>query len=121
MHFDFEAVATETNQETIARVIAFCRDSPDAIEHLPDGSVYHGAKLDGKPNGTGFVAVFEKENVLSVLEQVYLGHFKEGKANRYGWLVFDRGQGRYTGEWHDGKYHGKGLFKREWPSSTDPS
>lgn len=114
MHFNFEAVADETNAETMARVLAFIRDSPDAVENLQDGSVYHGSKLDGKPSGTGFVAVYD-ENDSSKLEQVYLGHFENGKANKYGYLVFDHGMGRYTGEWYDGKYHGKGLFKRELP------
>ena len=67
MHFNFEAVANETNAETMARVLAFIRDSPDAVENLQDGSVYHGSKLDGKPSGTGFVAVYD-ENDLSQLE-----------------------------------------------------
>lgn len=65
--FDFESVATETNQEAIARVTAFCKGCPDALEELSDGSVYHGSKLDGKPNGTGFVAVFADEE-RTVLE-----------------------------------------------------
>ena len=93
------------------------------MERLQDGSVYHGSKLDGKPSGTGFVAVFTEESedkeVSSPdaeLEQVYLGHFDNGKASKFGYLVFDKGQGRYTGEWYDGKYHGKGLFKRNMPS-----
>ena len=120
MHFDFEAVARESNAQTIARVVAFCRDSPEAVSHLGDGSVYHGSKLDGRPSGTGFVAVFD-ENDPTICEQVYLGHFSHGKASKFGYLVFDRGQGRYTGEWYDGKYHGKGLFKREWPSEEDPA
>ena len=119
-HFDFEAVGRESNPETIARVIAFCRENADAVENLQDGSVYHGAKLDGKPSGTGFVAVFD-DAAPDSLEQVYLGHFANGKASKFGYLIFDRGQGRYTGEWYDGKYHGKGLFKREWPAEGDPA
>ena len=118
-NFNFEVVGRESNEETIARVMAFCRDNQDVVENLQDGSVYHGSKLNGKPNGTGFVAVFdEKEDNL---EQVYLGHFENGKASKFGYLVFDKGQGKYTGEWYEGKYHGKGLFKRQWPNETDKS
>ena len=117
--FNFEVVGQESNYETIARVMAFCRDNPDVIENLQDGSVFHGSKLNGKPNGTGFVAVFDERN--ETLEQVYLGHFENGKASKFGYLVFDKGQGKYTGEWYEGKYHGKGLFKRQWPNEADPS
>lgn len=89
------------------------------MSKLGDGSVYHGAKIDKKPNGTGFVAVYDCNN-LDTLEQVYLGHFEQGKASKFGYLIFDRGEGRYTGEWYLGKYHGKGTFKREWPSKNLP-
>jgi len=61
-HFDFERVNEDTNEETMHRVIAFIRDKPDSVSKLPDGSVYHGAKIDKKPNGTGFVAVFDEFN-----------------------------------------------------------
>jgi len=68
--------------------MAFCRDNPDAVERLDDGSVFHGSKLDGKPNGTGFVAIYEDDVVLGQdesasghkLEQAYLGHFENGKS-----------------------------------------
>jgi hypothetical protein len=40
------------------------------------------------------------------IEQIYLGHFLKGKADTFGYLIFDQGLGRYTGEWKDGKYHG---------------
>lgn len=46
-NFNFEPIGNETNLATIARVLAFCRDNPDAVENLKDGSVYHGSKLDG--------------------------------------------------------------------------
>ena len=48
-----------------------------------------------------------------MVEQVYLGHFESGQASNFGYLIFDKGLGRYTGEWKEGKYHGKGLFKRQ--------
>ena len=35
-------------------------------------------------------------------------------------LIFDRGLGRYSGAWHQGKYHGQGLFKREIKSTVNP-
>ena len=59
MHFDFESVENESNDKTIERVKAFIRDSPSAVSKLADGSFYHGNKLDGKPAGTGFVAVYD--------------------------------------------------------------
>lgn len=65
------------------------------------------------------MAVFEDEAKTGTLEQVYLGHFEKGKSAKFGYLIFDKGQGRYTGEWYDGKYHGKGLFKREWPKEGE--
>ena len=43
-----------------------------------------------------------------------------GKASSFGFLIFDKGMGRYSGMWQDGKYHGNGLFKREIPSINDP-
>lgn len=120
MHFDFESVENESNDKTIERVKAFIRDSPSAVSKLADGSFYHGSKLDGKPAGTGFVAVYD-DSYGRKIEQIYLGHFEKGKASKYGILIFDQGKGRYTGEWHDGKYHGKGFFKREWISESEPS
>ena len=113
--FNFDNVEEETNQQTIRRVKAFIRESPSTVSKLADGSFYHGGKVDNKPAGSGFVAVFSDTDNTKV-EQIYLGHFEKGKACKYGILIFDQGQGRYTGEWLDGKYHGKGLFKREWKS-----
>ena len=114
-YFDFESAETDSNEELIERVVAFLRDKPGSVDELPDGSFFHGAKVDNKPNGTGFVAIFDECN-SEILEQVYVGHFVDGKANKFGHLIFDRGEGRYTGEWYEGKYHGKGTFKREWAS-----
>jgi len=84
------------------------------VSRLPDGSYFHGPKIDKKPQGTGFVATID-ESDPNIIEQVYLGHFENGKAAKFGHLIFDRGLGRYQGEWYNGKYHGKGTFKRQFP------
>ena len=58
MQFDFEAVAHESNEEVMARVLAFIRENRDAVERFNGGSVFHGTKSKGKPNGLGFMASF---------------------------------------------------------------
>lgn len=94
---------------------------------MSDGSVYHGSFQSKKPNGMGFICVFKgkfskfnqesmKEGKISkFIEQVYCGNFKDGKADKFGYLIFDSGSGRYTGEWLTGKYHGEGKFERQIP------
>jgi len=112
-NFDFSNVSQESNQTVISRVEKYCKDFPNLIEHLPDGSIYYGQKHSGQPNGCGFVAVFAPNSSgQKKIEQIYLGHFLKGKAETFGYLIFDQGLGRYTGEWKEGKYHGQGLFTR---------
>jgi len=102
--FDFSKLSQETNADVIVRVLKFINDNPTLVEKLPDGSVYYGQKHVGLPSGCGFVAVYAGNP--KKIEQIYLGHFLKGKADTFGYLIFDNGQGRYTGEWKEGKYHG---------------
>lgn len=118
--FDFEVIAEETNQETLRRVKKFIADNQMHVVYLEDGSIYFGERDGTTPNGTGFVAVFGDDERTN-LEQCYLGNFSMGKASSYGFLIFDKGQGRYAGMWEEGKYHGNGLFKRDIPSVSDPN
>ena len=115
--FDFELVAEETNAQTLKRVKKFIQNNTAHCDHLEDGSIYFGEKEGITPNGTGFVAVFSEDS--NTMEQCYLGNFNMGKASSYGFLIFDRGTGRYSGMWEEGKYHGNGLFKREIASEPN--
>ena len=42
----------------MARFLTFISENRDAVEHFNGGSVYHGAKSNGKPDGLGFMASF---------------------------------------------------------------
>ena len=86
--------------------------NPKAVKKLKNGSIYHGTRLNGKPTGIGFIAVFDDDKVL---ESVYLGNFLNGKAQDYGTLIYESGQSRVAGEWHQGKYWDEnGHYKKEY-------
>lgn len=110
--FDFQIIQQESNEQILDRVTKFCKDHPDAFQELPDGSSYYGTVIAGQPDGLGMVANLAEDG-SSQVESTYIGHFHGGKASRFGYLIFDNGNGRYQGEWKDGKYNGKGLFKRK--------
>ena len=78
------------------RVLQFIKEKPEAVHKLADGSIFHGKLEDDLPNGMGFVANFEDEE-HQVLEQVYLGNFIDGRAAKFGYLIFEKGEGRYAG------------------------
>ena len=41
----------------------------------------------------------------------YVGDFRKGEFEGYGVLTLDNGDGRYEGEWHDGRAHGRGVYE----------
>jgi len=78
--------------------------SNKAGKRLPNGDVYFGKFVAGKPSGKGR---YEYKN-----GNVYTGPFKAGKMTGKGMLEFKNGQ-IYKGDFIDGKRTGKGVLT--WP------
>ena len=74
--------------------------SEDEVVKLDDGSKYVGAIVEGKMEGFG---------VLSKNEELYIGHFKNGKPD--GYLKLYKGNTLYyDGNWQAGSFNGEGSL-----------
>ena len=51
----------------------------------------------------------DKELTYLLMEQKYVGQFKDGKFHGQGTYTGADGR-RYVGEWKDDKFHGRGTF-----------
>ncbi len=67
---------------------------------LPNGGLYTGEAVAGKPHGKG-VCIYEKGGK-------YEGDWAFGKFNGKGKYISEEGNS-YEGEWKQGKYHGYGI------------
>ena len=69
---------------------------------LPNGKVYEGEYMDGKPHGRGIMKWRDG--------RAYEGEFKDGKLHGRGTLKLSDGR-VYEGEFKNGKLHGRGIMK----------
>ena len=85
---------------------------------------YRGQCLDGKPNGSGTVTLYNGDKLDGHFEKgalsgngtytaadgsVYEGNWENGRRHGKGTFTWARGSS-YVGEWIDDKRHGKGIF-----------
>ena len=69
-----------------------------------DDDVYGGETMDGKPHGKGILKYYHNGKA----EGRYIGEFKDGKRDGEGKWVID--ESSYEGEWKLDEFHGKGKF-----------
>lgn len=67
----------------------------------PDGRIYEGAWVDGRPHGDGIETGAEGSR--------YVGQFRHGQ--RAGVGILESPEGRYHGAWQHGLPHGHGVFE----------
>ena len=66
--------------------------------------VYGGETKDGKPHGKGILKYYHNGKA----QGRYIGEFKDGKRDGVGRWIID--ESRYEGEWKLDEFHGKGKF-----------
>ena len=84
-----KSVVKETDVEKPVRIVS------------PNGDVYVGEVMSGKPHGQGTRTFTNGDK--------YVGEWKDGKENGNGKRNSPDGR-NYVGEWKDGKEHGQGTF-----------
>ena len=86
-----KSVVKETDVEKPVRIVS------------PNGDVYVGEVMSGKPHGQGTRTFTNGDK--------YVGEFKDGLQNGQGTFTFSDGR-KYEGEWKDGrKWNGTGYNK----------
>ena len=83
------SVVKETDVEEPVRIVS------------PNGNVYVGEIVSGKPHGQG--------TLTSPNGYKYEGEWKDGKPNGQGTETFPDGS-KYVMEWKNGKHHGQGKY-----------
>ena len=69
-----------------------------------ENDVYGGETKDGKPHGKGILRYYHNGKA----EGRYIGEFKDGKRDGQGKWIID--ESSYEGEWKLDEFHGKGKF-----------
>lgn len=79
---------------------------------FPNGNVYEGEVLDGKPHGQGTMT-YAKDNKSKMVQ--YVGAWKNGKRHGQGRLTWNDGDA-FEGLWVDGSREGHGVYR--WHSGN---
>ena len=79
---------------------------------FPNGNVYEGEVLDGKPHGQGTMT-YAKDNKSKMVQ--YVGAWQNGKRHGQGRLTWNDGDA-FEGLWVDGSREGHGVYR--WHSGN---
>ena len=83
-----KSVVKETDVEKPVRIVS------------PNGDVYVGEEMSGKPHGQGTRTFTNGDK--------YVGEWKDGKEHGQGTFTFPNGK-KYVGEWKEGRKDGQGT------------
>ena len=79
--FTFDSKNFESSEDVLQRVALFLNNNPESVIKMPNGMLYKGKIVRGEPGGQGLSVHLKKD---SSIQSVYIGSFKDGKANGLG-------------------------------------